>query len=130
MDHSDLFLMPVWRTLGRASWVVKGRALPKTLAVASLVLVAILVLTFVKKDFYLKANGSLQPVEKRDVFVDVGGTVTDVFVEDLKPSVPTSNWCSWKIRMLRSSWSTSTASSRLHANKWSRPKTLWPDRPI
>jgi multidrug efflux pump subunit AcrA (membrane-fusion protein) len=84
MDHSNLFLMPVWRTLGRASWVVRGRALPKTLAVASLLLASLLILTLVKKDFYLKANGSLQPVDKRDVFVDVGGTVTDVHVEDLQ----------------------------------------------
>jgi multidrug efflux pump subunit AcrA (membrane-fusion protein) len=84
LDHSTLFLMPVWRTLGRASWVVKGRALPKTLLITTLVIAAILVLTFVKKDFYLKAEGSVQPVVKRDVFVDVGGTVTDVYVEDQK----------------------------------------------
>jgi hypothetical protein len=82
MDHSNLFLMPVWRTLGRASWVVRARTLPKTLTVAALVLLVLGTLVFVKKDFYLKADGELQPVTKRDVFVDVGGTVTDVHVTD------------------------------------------------
>jgi multidrug efflux pump subunit AcrA (membrane-fusion protein) len=82
MDHSNLFLMPLWRTLGRAAWVVRGRTLPKTLAVTALLLIAAGILTFVKKDFYLKAKGSLEPASKSDVFVATGGLVTDVLTED------------------------------------------------
>jgi len=81
-DHSNLFLMPVWRALGKASWIVRARTLPKTLAVAAVLLIVIGVLTFVKKDFNLKANGELQPVVKRDVFVPISGTVTELLVED------------------------------------------------
>lgn len=83
MDHSNLFLMPVWRALGRATWIVQARTLPKTLAIAAAVLIALGVLTFVPKDFYLKAKGALQPSERRDVFVDYGGTIVDVLVADL-----------------------------------------------
>lgn len=82
MDHSTLFLMPLWRMLGKASWVIKARTLPKTLAVTGLILAIILILTFVKKDFNLKANGALQPVVRKDVFVEVGGTVSEVLVKD------------------------------------------------
>lgn len=82
LDHSNLFLMPVWRTLGKAAWVVRARTLPKTLTIAGLVLVALCILTFVKKDFYLKAKGSLEPSDKQDVFVAVDGRVTKVHVED------------------------------------------------
>ena len=82
MDHSNLFLMPVWRSLGRATWLVRAQTLPKTLFVTALLLIAIGVLTFVQKDFYLKANGSLQPLEKRDIFVEVGGTVVKKHVKD------------------------------------------------
>jgi len=82
MDHSNLFLMPVWRALGRASWVVRGRTLPKTLTIAALLLVAVLVLTFFQKSFYLKAKGSLQPTIKREVFVAERGLVTAVHVKD------------------------------------------------
>ena len=84
MDHSNLFLMPVWRTLGRAAWIVRARTLPKTLTIAGLVLLALCILTFVKKDFYLKAKGSLEPTVKQDVFVAVSGIVTKVHVEDQK----------------------------------------------
>ncbi len=82
MDHSNLFLMPLWRTLGKAAWVVRARTLPKTLTIAGLVLLAMCILTFVKKDFYLKAKGSLQPSVKQDVFVPVSGIVVGVHVED------------------------------------------------
>jgi multidrug efflux pump subunit AcrA (membrane-fusion protein) len=82
MDHSNLFLMPVWRMLGRATWVIQARTLPKTLAITAAVLIALGILTFVPKDFYLRAKGSLQPSTKRDVFVDIGGTIETVLVQD------------------------------------------------
>lgn len=84
LDHSNLFLMPVWRTLGKAAWVVRARTLPKTLTIAGLVLLALGIMTFVKKDFYLKAKGSLEPSIKQDVFVAVPGIVTKVHVIDQK----------------------------------------------
>ncbi|MEX0820002.1 MAG: biotin/lipoyl-binding protein [Pirellulaceae bacterium] len=82
LDHSNLFLMPVWRTLGKAAWVVRARTLPKTLTIAGLILITFCILTFVKKDFYLKSKGALQPSLKQDVFVAVSGIVTEVHVED------------------------------------------------
>jgi len=82
MEHTNLFLMPVWRTLGRLSWIVRARTLPKTLAIAGLVLLIVAVLTFGKRDFYLKAKGSLQPVEKAEVFVSQSGAVVELLVED------------------------------------------------
>jgi hypothetical protein len=33
LDHESLFLLPVWRALGRARWVVRARTLPKTVLV-------------------------------------------------------------------------------------------------
>ena len=34
LEHHSLFLMPVWRLLGKASWLVKARTLPKTIGVS------------------------------------------------------------------------------------------------
>ncbi|MCA9224200.1 MAG: efflux RND transporter periplasmic adaptor subunit [Planctomycetales bacterium] len=80
-DHTNLFLMPVWKTLGKAAWLVKARTLPKTLFVAAAILIALIALFVVPKDFELEANGKLLPVERREVFVDVDGDVMDVLVE-------------------------------------------------
>ncbi len=83
-SHSNLFLMPLWRALGRATWVLRARTLPKTIAVVGLVLVVILALVFIKKDFNLEAEGTLLPVERREVFAPIDGEVIDVLVDHNK----------------------------------------------
>ena len=79
--HSNLFLMPLWRALGRATWILRARTLPKTLAIAALVLAAALGLTFIKKDFNLSAEGNLEPTIRRQVFAAIDGEVIDVLVQ-------------------------------------------------
>jgi hypothetical protein len=76
--YSNLFLMPLWRTLGRASWVLRARTLPKTIGVVGLLLTVVLGLTFVKKDFNLEAEGTLVPSEKREIFAPIDGEVIAV----------------------------------------------------
>ncbi|MCA9173638.1 MAG: HlyD family efflux transporter periplasmic adaptor subunit [Planctomycetales bacterium] len=85
MTHNELFLMPVWRAIGKLSVVTKARNLPKTLAVAAALLLVIGALFFMRTDFRLKAEGALQPIERRDVFVEVPGTVVEVLVKDQDP---------------------------------------------
>ena len=81
MSHSELFLMPVWRFLGRALWLFRGSALPKTLAVLSLVAIALLALFLVKINHDLEANGTLQPKTQIQVFAHVDGEVEAVYVD-------------------------------------------------
>ena len=81
LAHTNLFLMPMWRALGRATWVLRARTLPKTLAVVGLILAVILGLIFVPLDFNLQASGTLKPVVERNVFATIDGEVIDVLVE-------------------------------------------------
>lgn len=76
----SMFLMPVWRELGRATWIVRGRTLPKTLAVLALILVAIVTLIVIPADFDMQARGTLEPELRRDVFANVDGVVDKVLV--------------------------------------------------
>ena len=78
LSHNNLFLMPVWRTLGKASFIVKARTLPKTIAISSLILAAILGLIFVPLDFDLDCPGTLQPTAKRQVFAPIDGEIVSV----------------------------------------------------
>lgn len=80
-SHSNLFLMPLWRAIGRASWVIRARTLPKTLAAVAAVIGLICALTFIPKDFNLEAEGSLVPVEHREVFAPIDGEVVEVLVD-------------------------------------------------
>lgn len=80
--HNELFLMPVWRTLGKASWVVQARTLPKTLTIGGAILVLILALCLIPENFDLQAKGALQPVTQQDVFVNEAGTVRKLLAKD------------------------------------------------
>ncbi|QDU96104.1 efflux RND transporter periplasmic adaptor subunit [Lignipirellula cremea] len=81
LEHSRLFLLPVWRALGNASWLIKAKTLPKTIAASTAVLAAILILWLVPADFNLEARGALQPVEKRELFAQTDGVVNSLHVK-------------------------------------------------
>lgn len=80
LSHNGLFLMPVWRTLGQASWVLKGRTLPKTLTIAGIILACLLALLLVPWRFDMEAKGELQPIEQRQVYSNIEGDIQEVFV--------------------------------------------------
>lgn len=81
LEHSNLFLMPVWRAIGKAAWVIRARTLPKTLTITGLVLTILLGLVIIPWPFTMKAKGALQPIDKRDVFVEEPGVVDEVLVD-------------------------------------------------
>ena len=79
--HSNLFLMPLWRALGRATWIIRARTLPKTLGVLVLAAGLICGLVFIEKDFNLEAEGTLVPEARREVFAPIDGEVIEVAVD-------------------------------------------------
>ncbi len=81
LEHNSLFLMPVWRTIGKSRWLVTARNLPKTLAVSGLILGTLLALFLIRKDFVVGADGSLEPVIHESVWVKEGGDVDQVLVD-------------------------------------------------
>ncbi len=81
MEHQSLFLMPVWRAIGKSRWIVQARTLPKTISIGAAVVVAVLCLIFVPGEFKLHCKGTLEPVERRNVFAPSEGTVEEVYVE-------------------------------------------------
>lgn len=84
LEHNNLFLMPLWRQLGRAKWVVQARTLPKTIAICTAILLSITALAVVPADFDLRGEGQLVAQVQRDVWVPVTGDVEvlEVFVRN------------------------------------------------
>jgi multidrug efflux pump subunit AcrA (membrane-fusion protein) len=78
LEHQNLFLMPVWRALGKTRWIVEARTLPKTLSIAGGVLLLLLVLGLWPADFTLEGKGTLEPVVRQNVFAHVDGTVREI----------------------------------------------------
>jgi hypothetical protein len=81
ITHSDLFLMPVWRFLGRATWLFRGSAFPKTMTVLALATIGLLAMFLIRINLDMEANGALQPLLQEQVFAHVEGEVETVFVD-------------------------------------------------
>jgi multidrug resistance efflux pump len=81
LEHNDLFLMPVWREIGKLKWILRARTLPKTLAAMAAIIAAILFLCLWPAKFEMVANGRIWPADRRDVFVSEDGMVTEVHVK-------------------------------------------------
>ncbi len=83
LEHQNLFLMPVWRAIGKARWVLQARTLPKTLAIAGAVLLVVLILIFWPASLTIEAKGTLEPVVRQDVFASIDGKV-ETIPEDIE----------------------------------------------
>jgi len=85
LEHENVFLMPVWRTLGKSRWIVQGRNLPKVVLGAVAVVVLLVAMAVVPADFRLSSKGTLEPVQRHDVFAGIEGVVSEVKVEHGDP---------------------------------------------
>ena len=82
LEHNSLFLMPVWRMIGKSRWIVQARTLPKTITIGAVVLAVLLALVVVPWDFDMRAKGALEPVFKREIFAPIAGEVEEVLVDN------------------------------------------------
>lgn len=79
LEHQNLFLMPVWRAIGKARWVLQARTLPKTLSITGAVLFVLLILAVWPARFTLESKGTLEPALRQDVFAGIDGVVQDLY---------------------------------------------------
>jgi len=81
MEHEKVFLLPLWRSLGRNYDRLVRRWPTRAAVVAGLVLAGILSLILVPADFHLEGRGTLQPAVRREVFAQVEGVVACIEVD-------------------------------------------------
>lgn len=78
--YNRLFLMPVWRKLGKAVGFLEGRNAVKA-AIAVLVLAAVVVaMIYVPWDYRVEGQGRMIPVVEKDVFAPWDGEVYELAV--------------------------------------------------
>jgi len=80
LEHESLFLMPVWRTLGKTRLLTRARTLPKVLLGAGAAMALVVALVLVPAELKMKCDGSLEPIERRNVYAGAKGTVEEVLV--------------------------------------------------
>ncbi|MEX2186923.1 MAG: HlyD family efflux transporter periplasmic adaptor subunit [Pirellulales bacterium] len=80
VEHHNLFLMPLWRAIGKTKILVRARTLPKTVTITLASLAVILAMCIVPMDYNLEGDATLQPALRRDVFATVPGNVRKLLV--------------------------------------------------
>jgi hypothetical protein len=81
LEYEGLFLMPLWRALGKSTRLLRGRTLPKTLAVSAALIGLVLFLCFYPWDFKLEGRGELKPSRRQPVWAEVDGKVDKLLVK-------------------------------------------------
>ncbi|HEX4132911.1 MAG TPA: efflux RND transporter periplasmic adaptor subunit [Pirellulales bacterium] len=81
MEHEGLFLMPLWRAIGKNRWVVEARTLPKTVSIGIGMLVLLVALVIIPWKFSVSSTGTMLPVSRREVFAPLDGTVATIHVK-------------------------------------------------
>lgn len=79
--HNQLFLMPLWRFLGRRMRWLEGRNLVKTLLVLAVLASVILAMVFIPYEYRVEGEGQLMPEIQKDVFAPRDGDIIGVFVD-------------------------------------------------
>ena len=81
LEHEGLFLMPLWKLLGKMTWMFRGRTLPKTLAIMTLIGGFFAWTVLAQQDFTVMSEGELRPKALTNVFAQTSGDVKVVHVK-------------------------------------------------
>jgi multidrug efflux pump subunit AcrA (membrane-fusion protein) len=81
LEYEGLFLMPLWRFLGKGTKLFRGRTLPKTIAVIAAAVAFFSFLCFYQRTFNLEGDGKLRPKVRSYAWAEVDGEVEQVLVD-------------------------------------------------
>ncbi len=81
LEHSSLFLLPLWKALGKVTWLFRGSGLVKTVLTLATIGGIVAALIAVPTNFEIQARGKLQPSLRAEIFAPLDGLVSNVLVE-------------------------------------------------
>ncbi|GHT40431.1 hemolysin D [Planctomycetales bacterium] len=85
LEHHSVFLMPLWKFLGKSKILVAARNVPITALVSILLVALIGVLVFLPWKFQIYCGGTLEPVIRRKIYSPLDAEVKQLFVGHHSP---------------------------------------------
>ena len=80
--HEGLFLLPLWRLIGKSRVLVTARNLPKTITALIILSALVIAMCVVPYDFTVVADGKLVPENRGNVFAALNGIIDEVRVTE------------------------------------------------
>jgi hypothetical protein len=81
LEHHSIFLLPIWKLLGKSKILFTARLLPKTLLVLFAILLVAGVLIFFPYQFQMPCSGTLEPTERQKIYSPLDAEVKELFVD-------------------------------------------------
>ncbi len=85
LEHSRVFLLPLWSAIGKWRVVMSVRTFPKILLALAIIAAVVAAAIWVPADFEIYAEGALQPERRTPVFAPVDGVVEELYVRHRSP---------------------------------------------
>lgn len=79
--HQGIFLLPVWKWLGRGCGLFQGRTFLKFLAGLMLISMVMSALALVPAPYRVVGTGQFLPVKQQDIFAPWDGEVVEIYVQ-------------------------------------------------
>ena len=81
LEHHSIFLLPLWKLLGKSKKLISGETLPKTIAVTTLVVALVAVLLFMPWKFQMHCTGTLEPILRQRIYSPLDAEIQQLFVD-------------------------------------------------
>jgi len=81
LEHHSIFLLPVWKLLGKSKKLVAGETLPKTLAVTAVILAVVATLLFMPYKFQMHCTGTVEPIHRHRIYSPLDAKIKELFVD-------------------------------------------------
>jgi len=81
LEHHSIFLLSLWKLLGKSKKLVSGEMLPKTIAVTTLVVALFAVFFFMPWQFQMHSPGTLEPVLRQRIYSPLDAEIRHLFVD-------------------------------------------------
>ena len=85
LEHQGIFLLSLWKLIGKVKTLFTGETLPKTIAVLSLVAVVVAILLFLPWSFEMHCPGKLEPKNKQRIYSLLDAEIKELFVDHNSP---------------------------------------------
>lgn len=81
LEHHSIFLMPLWKMIGKSKLLFSARMLPKTLLATVALVGLVCAMIFVPWNFQMHCTGTLEPVVRHKIYSPLDAEVKELFVD-------------------------------------------------
>ena len=81
LEHKSIFLLPLWKLIGKSKQLIAGETLPKTIAISAAIILVLGSMFFLPWQFQMHCTGTLEPIIRHRIFSTIDAEILHLFVD-------------------------------------------------